>query len=225
MRQSSFKPVQLFAMVIVLFFIAHACNKSPLSSTENNTTNPQNSEGKFNGITDIAAASPFNKKVGATLDGRTGDRWIAKFLKKNGSSQSYTLNNTYLKSILSQPGCVGISLYYAKDNNNKMHILPVGVNGTGKAIQSLSVSTMQGNISWATAKQWIAANPGAIDAHFFGSNTFDRLNQTPCSTIKVDFALNDLDKQQLLLSNTCQVNFTKQYEDFSVVCPPTCSAL
>ena len=224
MRQSSLKPVQLFAMVIALFFIAHACNKSPLPSTDN-LTNSENNSAKFNAITDITAVNPFNKKVGATLEGRLGDRWIANYKKKNGSSQSYTLNNTYLKSILSQPNCVGISLYYGVDNNNKTHILPVGVDGTGKAIQCLNVSTMQGNISWATAKQWIAANPGAIDAHFFGSNTFDRLNQTPCSTIKVDFAINDLDKQQLLLSNTCQVNFSKQYEDYSVVCPPTCSAL
>lgn len=223
MKQFAPKPMQLFAVVIALFFIAHACNKSPLSPNE--ATNEATSTARFSTITDITTVSPFNKKVGATLDGRLGDRWIVNYQKKNGNNKSYTLNNTYLKSILSQTNCVGISLYYGVDNNNKTHILPVGVDAKGKAIQCLSVSTMQGNISWATAKQWIAANTGSIDAHFFGSDTFDRLNSAPCTTIRVDFAVNDEGKQQLLLSNPCQINLTKQYEDYSVVCPPTCSAL
>ena len=221
MQQSVLRPVQLLAMVIVVFFIAHACNKSPLSPDENVTAEAGRSA-KFNTIKDITAVSRFNKRVGAPIDGRLGDRWIANYKKKYGYNQSYSLNHAALQGIVGQPTCVGICLYYAKDGNNKTHILPVGVDANGKKMLAPTVSCSQGNISWATAQQWISKDLGAVDAHFFGSNTFDRLNQAPCSTIKVDFALDDNNIPQLLLSNTCQINLTKQYEDDSNRCPTDC---
>lgn len=222
MRQPALKPVQLFAVVLALFFIAHACNKSPVPTTEQTVTTRANSTAKFSPITDITAGNYFNKSVGKPIDGRLGDRWIANYKKKNGYNQSYTLNNTVLQAIVSQTNCVGIALYYAKDANNKTHILPVGVDIKGKRMQTLTVNCTQGNISWATALQWIAKDAGAVDAHFFGSYTFERLNQTPCKTIRVDFAIDDKNMPQLLLTNTCQVSLVKQYEDESNRCPPYC---
>jgi hypothetical protein len=203
-----------------------------LSSTE--ATNEATSSAKFSTITDITTVSPFNKKVGAPIDGRLGDRWIANYKTKYGYNQFYLLNADTLKAIVNQPNCVGICFYYAKNpnnnNNTKIDILSVGVDGSRKKMQRLTVSCMQDikswvNISWATAQQWIANHTGSVDAHFFGSNTFtERLLQTPCKAIRVDFAIDDKNIPQLLLSNTCQdqVNLVKQYEDDSNRCPTDC---
>jgi hypothetical protein len=200
-------------------FIAHACTKTSMSTNEDVNAYENNNPAK---IGDLTAVNPFNKNVGAPVDGQTGSRWITYFKTKHGYNKTYTLNNNYIQTIISQSNCVGICLYYGLDGNNQAHVLPIGINNYGKRMQCDSISTMSGNISWIKAQQWIAKDPGIIDAHFLGSNTFYRLNKTPCKTIRVDYALNDKNEQQLLLSNPCVLNAIKQYEDNSVQCPPFC---
>jgi hypothetical protein len=221
MKQPVLKPMQLFAVATVVFFIAYSCNKTPLSSTENLTIQTTSSA-KFSSITDITAVNPFNKKVGAPVDGRTGDLWIAKYKSIKGSNTSYTLSNPYIQSIVKQTNCVGICLYYGIDANKKTHILPIGIDINGKKMKCLNVSTIQGNISWETAQQWIANYTGTIKASYLGTNTFERLNTVPCETITVNFSIDDKNRQQLLLSNPCKINLVKQYEDQAVLCPPVC---
>lgn len=221
---SNYIRIQVFGAAAIVLLIANSCNKQNQPLVEEARVS---NAAKFDGPIDITAVSRFNKSVGKPIDGRLGDRWISNYEKKYGYKQSYMLNLDTLKAIVKQPNCVGICLYYAKDVNNKTHILPIGINVKNTRIKTLTVNYSKGNmswgnISWATAQQWIAKDAGTVDAHFFGSYTFDRLSQTPCSTIRVDFAIDDKNIPQLLLTNTCQVNFSKMYEDDSNRCPSDC---
>jgi len=223
MKQLALKTMQLSAVATILIFTASSCNKQPSYPAEDLAANKTNSPAKLTGPTDITTANPFNKRVGAPVDGRTGTRWIAKYKQVHGESQSYILSNATLQAIISQPDCVGISLTYALDaNNSKQHIIPIGVDINGKIMKCATVSTMQGSIPWATAQQWIADDKGAINSHFTGSNTIDRLNENPCKTIQVDYAIDDKNQQQLLLSNPCELNAVKKYEDQNYPCPTWC---
>jgi hypothetical protein len=224
MKQLVLQPMPLFIVAGALLSLSSSCTKQPSAIMESPIVNEMNAF-KINSITDITTVNPFTKRVGAPIDGALGTSWIANYKNKNGFTQTCTLNNSYLQSLASQANCVGICLYYALKADNTITIVPIGIDDKGKIIKSLSITTTQGNISWVTAQQWIGNYKGTIKAHFFGSFTFDRLNVTPCQTIRVDFAINDEGKQQLLLSNTCMLNLTKQYEDRSNFCPPNCPGL
>ncbi len=203
---------------IIFLCISQSCKKQDTKQQLINI-----SADGINTVATIAAPNPFNKKVGAPVDGSIGNKWIVNYKTKYGYDQSYMLKNSKLQAIIAQPNCVGISLYYALDDKGNTHILPIGVNAGGAAMPTATISTMTGNISWATAQQWIAKHPGLIDAHFLGSNTFIRLNSAGCENIRVDFAINDKGPQ-LLLSADCGVlnAAAKKYEDDSNPCPPYC---
>jgi hypothetical protein len=222
MKHSVLKTIQTFAVAALILCIGISCKKqsSPYNGdlTKNGTTNSS----KFGGPQDITTPNPFNKRVGAPVDGLVGDQWIANFKKVKGYNKTYTLSNAAVQAIVAQPNCVGISLTYALDDKNNAHILLIGVDFNGKIMKSDYVSTINGNISWATAQQWIAKDKGAINSHFLGSSTFARLNENPCKIIKVDYAIDDKNKQQLLLSNPCVLNLNKQYEDHTAICPTAC---
>ncbi len=223
MKQSVLKTMQTFAVAAVVLCIGISCKKqsSPYNGdlTKNETTNSS----KFSGPQDITTPNPFHKRVGAPVDGLVGDQWIANFKKVKGYNKTYTLSNAAVQAIVSQPNCVGISLTYALDEKNNAHILLIGVDVNGKIMKSDYVSTINGNIKWATAQQWIAKDKGPIDSYFLGSSTFGRLNETPCKIIKVDYAINEKGKQVLLLSNPCEVSLLKKYEDESNTCPDNCA--
>lgn len=221
MKKLVFKPMQIFAMATLVLLIGNSCKKQPLTPADV-AINEANGTAIEKSITDLTVtANPFNVRVGAPVDGRTGTRWIKKFKETYGYYKTYTLSNFWLQVIVNQPNCVGISLTYATING-KRHILPVGVDVNGKIMKCLFVSTMNGLVSWGTAQQWIANDNGAINSHFLGKNTFIRLNETPCATIRVDYAINDVNQQVLLLSNPCGLNAVKKYEDRDIPCPTVC---
>jgi len=222
MKQSVLKTMQTFAVAALVLWIASSCKKQSSPSNEDYRTTQATNASKFGGPQDITTPNPFNKRVGAPVDGEVGDQWIANFKKVKGYNKTYTLNNTAVQTIVSQPNCVGISLTYALDDSNNAHILLIGVDLNGKVMKSLYVSTINGNISWATAQQWIAKDKGPINSLFLGSNTFARLNENPCKIIKIDYAINAKNEQVLLLSNPCELNLSKKYEDEARPCPPYC---
>jgi hypothetical protein len=223
MKQSVLKTMQAFAVAAVVLCIAPSCKKQSSLSNEDLATTQATNAGKFGGPKDITTPNPFNKRVGAPVDGEVGDQWIANFKKVKGYNKTYTLSNAAVQAIVSQPNCVGISLTYALDEKNNAHILPIGVDFNGKIMKSEYVSTINGNIKWATAQQWIDKDKGPIDSHFLGSSTFGRLNENPCKIIKVDYAINNKNQQVLLLSNPCEVNLKMKYEDESNTCPENCA--
>ncbi|MBK7882870.1 MAG: hypothetical protein IPJ81_02840 [Chitinophagaceae bacterium] len=84
MKQLVLKPLQLF-IVTILILLGANCNKQPLVAENDSVANETASLSKFTGPTDITAVNPFNKRVGAPVDGRTGDRWIASYKKNTGT--------------------------------------------------------------------------------------------------------------------------------------------
>ena len=223
MKKSALSTRQLLAVTVVLFLFVLSCSKEPSVPNNNLSTNEAS---RFGNITDITAPSPFNKNVGAPIDGVKGDAWIANYKKKYGSTKYYNLNSGYLQAILNDKNCVGICLYYAKDLNFKVHILPVGVTATGNAIKSPSIPIDNGIVVWEDAKKWIFGYGGTVAGHFFGRITFDeRLYLSYCKTIHVDFAIDDKSKPVLLLTNPCELNFGKKYEDDTFPCNTTSPSL
>lgn len=216
----------LLAMAGAMFLIS--CNKQQLPPREDLEINEElaisedlamREAAGLKQFGDISAVTPFNKNVGAPIDGRLGAEWIKNYVKKNGKAKSYTLKTAYLQNILKKPNCVGICMYYARDFQNNIHILPVGVDLNGKVIPGILIPTEKSFVLWYMAKNWIFKYSGAVAGHFFGANSaFPRLKLNTCGTVRVDFALDGYGKPQLLLSNPCEKNFAKMYEDRSFPC-------
>ena len=92
-------------------------------------------------------------------------------------------------------------------------------------MKSSSINTQKGPVDWDTAQHWIANEPGAIDARFFGRNTFKRLfRDLTCTAVKATFATDEQQKPQLLLCNA-SLKVAIDFEDASRPCPPYCHSV
>ena len=234
MKKTFLKTAHVVSAAAILFFIAYSCNKQKLTSADE----PQTQESTLKESTRLAAAAddaatreanPFKRTVGAPIDGKTGRQWIKNFnqaslnLGIRNSGMSYVIQAESLQAMLRNSSCVGICLYYALDDRKQVHILPIGVNENGRLMKSESISTQGGAIDWDTAQKWIANDPGAIDARFFGRNTFDRLfSDRSCRAVRATFAADNHRNPQLLLSNAASIR-VRTYEDDSAQCPPVCA--
>ncbi len=220
-----------FIIIGILSLSVYACTKTEeLSDTHSG--NP-GKEMMASTLTATKANNPFKITVGAPIEVATGNQWIENFKKVNGGlGKEYTMAGKDLQAILSDRACVGICLYFAIDENQTAHLLPIGINANGMMMKSKQINTSMEPISWETAQKWIANDLGVIDARFFGRYTFDRLFNTPnCLTIRAISALDDQKKPQLLLANAALDYSTAnkqnasgwlKYEDASAVCPPIC---
>lgn len=211
-------------LIGVWLLTTYSCNKQELS-----TTQPSQLSGTSTDLT--AVSQVFNASVGAPVDFTTGMQWIENFKRTNdGLSKEYTLSGSGLKSMLNNISCVGICLYFAKDEQNNTHLLPIGINNQGKIMKAQYLNTSLGKIDWSTAQRWIANDLSPIDARFFGRNTFSRLFKDPeCTHIKAIWALDQDNQSQILLIDaginyavTGGWNTNIQFEDRSSPCPPIC---
>lgn len=199
---------------VVLFY---ACNKNDLF-------NQSNSDFFLNNIPEetISVGEQFNKTVGAPIDGDLGRDWIKNYNSSQNSSLEYFMSMQSLENILIKKACVGICLYYAQDDQGDLIILPVGINEKGMAMIPIYVQTEKGNITWKTAQQWMSNYQGKVKAHFFGSNTFNRLKNEPyLQVVRASAALDGKGAPQLLLSNAAQSD-PSVFQDASRPCPPYC---
>lgn len=231
MKKIIFKSSIAIVTTAVFFLLIYSCTKQKLGMSENMST----SESALLGSSDLASSTAtnfFKPTIGAPVDVATGNQWIENYIKSNrGMAKEYLIAAKDLKAILSNTTCVGICFYFAIDENNMAHILPVGVSENGRIMKPTYINTQKGAISWGTAQKWIANDPDPIDARFFGRNTFNRLfNDTSCLNIKAISALDNKNKPQLLLADaalnyqdlTMLSMLNLRYEDESAVCPPVC---
>ncbi len=209
------------AMVI----LSYACSKNEM----NFGTVAGNPPANYTELSTSPVSTTFNATVGAPVATAMAMQWIANFQAANdGVKKEYLIPAKNLQVILNNPDCVGISLYFALDENKQAHLLPIGVNSKGYLMKTAAINTLKGQINWETAQTWIANDPGLIDARFFGRNTFGRLFNTPnCQTIRAICATDDQGKSQLLLGNAAidyaATNTTAyRLEDASFLCPPVC---
>jgi|GEM_PF-3225935 len=226
-RMSSFKFSTRFS-VIVLFVVA-SCTDQKFSSQP--TPSPR-STAPIEENTLATTQSPFNKTVGSPINRETALRWMENLTNTDSkvANTEYFIQAGPIKSLLSNTECVGISLFYAIDDSEKLHIIPMGINSSGKVIDSRTVTIQSGPLTWQTtwtqtAWKWINNYKGTIKAHYFGATTFNRLIlEQKSTTIRVSFAANDSGAPQLLLSNASITN-PVFYEDASITCPPYCPSL
>lgn len=214
----------LLLFVAVIILTLYACNKQQTKTHAN--TFQLSTKANLTTVSDL-----FNVNVGAPIKVQTGKQWIANYNKANRSiAKEYIINSQDLKKILSSNNCVGICLYFALDENEQAQLLPIGINTSGSLMKTEYVNTPSGSINWQTAQQWIANDLGAIDARFFGRNTFNRLFKDPqCTSIRAIEALDEQNKPQLLLINAA-INYkdtstqpgSLMFEDRSNPCPPYC---
>ena len=209
-------------LIVLAFFFLYACTNPQMG--ESPVVAPNLTEGNLANANSqaLSSAGYFHKAVGAPISVDKGNIWISNFRKTYATRQAaeYSLQACEIKTILNNPTCVGISLYYALDGKGQEHILPIGTTQAGKALKAADIVIQNGSIDWATAWQWIAAHPGSVDAHFFGANTFQRLlSDGTCKTIRTTFAINDAGSPQLLLTNA-NARTMNGFEDASFPCPP-----
>ncbi len=204
------------------FFVFYSCSDQRLSPSQD-TTPPDPAIASSGNNANTTIASLFNKTVGAPIDGNLGRNWINNFTKANSNiAQSYVIQSTTIKEIISKTACVGICLYYAKDDNNQLHILPLGIDSNAKAIPSKSVSIPNGMIDWAAALRWIDNYSGSVSAHFCGTNMLLSMTSAQnCTALRTTRALDNKGNPQLLLSNASDL-MPATYGDDTTPCPPIC---
>lgn len=220
-----------FAGFALLCIAAGSCNEQKIVTQPNSELNSVSTDASTSTNTSTNTNTNiqtlFNRTVGAPIDGQTGLRWIGNFsgTQKSTATSNYFVQASALKEIFSNGTCVGIALYYAKDNLGQLQILPIGIDASGRVLVPRSVLVQSTTISWQTALQWIGGYTGKVKAHFFGINTFNRLLvDQSASSIRITPALDDLGNPQLLMSNG-SLTSPSSYEDASIVCPPVCPVL
>jgi hypothetical protein len=211
----------------IAVFIAFSCSDQ-VTPVRSERINSSDNTASASSAARAENANTFNVSVGAPIEYSKGERWIDNYVKDASQSKTYTIKANALNKILSSKNCVGISLVYAIDFQNKLHILPIGVDGNGKRITSKQVYTQNGDIKWKTAQCWIANYTGSVSSHFFGQNTFQRLWANGNVDVLTTLAIDDTNNPQLLLTAVTPTNSggrvaaKSNFEDASAACPPAC---
>jgi hypothetical protein len=174
------------------------------------------------GLPLTASQSMYQSFVGKQIPGDQGRSWIERYVQKNQNHFTYLLPSKNLMDILSSKECAGISFTMAVDTKQRMHALPLAVATNGALMQSGQVMTDSTAIDWKTSGEWVASYQGEVRSYFFGRKTFDRLiSQKMAAIVKLELAVSDDDKPQLLLSDGNQT-IPSDYEDDSFKCPSFC---
>lgn len=213
--------------IVIVLLTAYACQQDELPETDAPLSNdPVTSSEDKSSASLYPDHRNFSRKVGKTISHQTGETWIDNYRREVGrNSPAYVLNAKIVKDLLQNPVCIGISLHFAEDNTGKVVILPITVDQDGKRIKTDIVVTQSGSIDWLTAQQWMDNYKGAVDAHFFGADTFSRLLTEDAVEIHLTEALDDRNKRQLLLRKgkaKGNSDDDDDYEDGSWPCPPMC---
>jgi len=214
-----FMSMLMACMALVTLISINACNKGEYLNMEDELLSRTLDSPKIS-INEVE--SGFNRFVGAPIDGTIGLKWIKNYTGSHTGRMEYFVLLSELQKILKNSNSVGICLYYAVDEKGEKIVIPVGLDQTGSIIKQTELTTESGNVDWNTAQKWISNFKGSIKAHFFGSNTFERLMKDPyCSVIRASYATDDGGSAQLLLSNAAELD-PLVYEDASRPCPPYC---
>jgi hypothetical protein len=212
------------AIVLPCFLIALlSCAEHGFDTDQEKISFVDNASSSVSAASSIVKDHPFKKTVGGPVTQSITARWIDNYKKQHGLAKTYSINAEKLTNILSQPLCNGISMHYARDEKFNLHILPIGVDASGKIMATENVATENGDIDWTTAQQWISNYSGPAISHFFGANTFERLiHQQKGAVVFAELALDDKMAPVILLSNDKTIPTGNSKEDITIVCPPVC---
>jgi hypothetical protein len=211
-------------IIASLLLSVFSCSEHGIDTDQEKISSVDNASSPGSAASSIIKDHPFKKTVGGPVAQSITARWIDNYKKQHGLAKTYSINAEKLTNILSRPLCNGISMHYARDEKFNLHILPIGVDASGKIMATENVATENGDIDWDTAQQWISNYSGPARSHFFGANTFERLiHQQEGVTIFAELALDDKMVPVVLLSNDKTITTGNDKQDISIICPPNCS--
>lgn len=181
----------------------------------------------------------FNSGVGEPIPVGTAERWIENYNKVFAGArgeQTYTVTQSRLEAMMrSTSGLIGFTFHHALDNSGEHHILIIPIDNTlglwGSQSQRVLVdANTDAEVDINTAHRWVdsytTAYPDAIRYHFFGSDIFQEIVQSP--EFQIEEAINDEEVPQILLvvrssaESSGRINSTDQVYDLSVKCPSNC---
>ena len=113
----------LIALVLTFAFIL-SCEEEGRLETRISPSPPPSADGVR-----------FDGSEGDPIDLTTAKKWVANFrgsLKNAEDIQAHYFGHEIIKNILSQPGCVGIRMYYAFDDSGVRKLILVGVGADGE---------------------------------------------------------------------------------------------
>ena len=187
--------------------------------------------------------SVFNTNTGQLIAYADAARWIANYQSSSASSRSQTatasLTIDQLKTLTNDTNLAGLVFHHALDDNGAYHLLVVPADETSILWSSSAIAdaTAGTTLSSENAARWaasyVAANPGKIQYHFFGSHVFDEIESVPgLSAIDIEPAVNDAGAPQLLLiaslpggTSSGRIESSTLIYDFSRPCPPYCGTV
>lgn len=85
-------------------------------------------------------ANEISPNSGGSISGETAKRWIANYRANHRALDEKIAcfyGSEIFKQILAQPGCVGIRIYFATDDNGAQQNVLVGVDAAGNNIWDL----------------------------------------------------------------------------------------
>jgi len=75
-------------------------------------------------------------KEGGPVDRATAKRWTANYRRSGrGKANCHIFGKETIQALLDQPGCVGIKIYYALNDQNDQQILLVGTDADGSSME------------------------------------------------------------------------------------------
>ena len=88
-------------------------------------------------------ADEISPNTGDPISGETAKRWIANHRDRHPAPDEKLAcfyGSEIFNQILAQPGCVGIRIYFAYDDNGAQQKVLVGVDASGKNIWDLNAT-------------------------------------------------------------------------------------
>lgn len=76
---------------------------------------------------------------GGAISKQTAEAWINNFRSKAQPKEvtAHLFGREIIEQVLAQPGCVGIRIYYALDNNGAKQLIIYGVDKDGNGIENV----------------------------------------------------------------------------------------
>lgn len=84
----------------------------------------------------------FNGSEGSPIDRAQAAKWTANYRSANAGSNGNTVKAHFygrevLQQLLEQPGCMGIRIYYARDEKGQKQLVLVGADAEGNDMEDL----------------------------------------------------------------------------------------
>ena len=118
----------------IAFTVIFAC---VLSCNEQETLTPTPAQGPV-------GTPKFDGTEGDAIDLTTAKRWTSNYRAINSTGvQAHYFGNEIIQQLLERPGCVGIRMYYAINDEGERKLLLIGVDANGENLLPSTVARVK----------------------------------------------------------------------------------